>query len=230
NSERVRVLALKKAEDSDELIVRIVELDGRGVPDVRLAFPAPVIAAREVNAQEQPLGNATQGDDAKIVKGQLVTSLGRYQPRTFAVKLAPAAIKSAVPQSAFIPLAYDLAVATRDGERIKAGFDGEGAALPAEMLPSELRFGGIVFRLGPADKANAMVARGQNISVPAGTRRLYVLAASTGDDERVAFRIGERPVDLTIQNWGGFIGQWDDRQWKQTEVHIPPRTPPAGTP
>jgi alpha-mannosidase len=98
------------------------------------------------------------------------------------------------------------------------------------MLPSELRFGGIVFRLGPADKANAMVARGQNISVPVGTRRLYVLAASAGDDERVAFRIGEQPVDLTIQNWGGFIGQWDDRQWKQTEVQIPPRTPPAGTP
>jgi alpha-mannosidase len=98
------------------------------------------------------------------------------------------------------------------------------------MLPSELRFGGIVFRLGPADKANAMVARGQNISVPVGTRRLYVLAASAGDDERVAFRIGEQPVELTIQNWGGFIGQWDDRQWKQTEVQIPPRTPPAGTP
>jgi alpha-mannosidase len=57
-----------------------------------------------------------------------------------------------------------------------------------------------------------------------------VLAASAGDDERVAFRIGEQPVDLTIQNWGGFIGQWDDRQWKQTEVQIPPRTPPAGTP
>ncbi|HEY0727923.1 MAG TPA: glycoside hydrolase family 38 C-terminal domain-containing protein, partial [Pyrinomonadaceae bacterium] len=48
NTNRVRVLALKKAEESDEVIVRIVELDGRAAPDVRISFPAPVIAAREV--------------------------------------------------------------------------------------------------------------------------------------------------------------------------------------
>ena len=43
NNDRVRVLALKKAEETDETIVRIVELDGRGAPDVRISFPAPVI-------------------------------------------------------------------------------------------------------------------------------------------------------------------------------------------
>ena len=41
-----------------------------------------MIAAREVNAQELPVGKAT------IMNGYLVTSLGPYQPRTFAVKLA----------------------------------------------------------------------------------------------------------------------------------------------
>jgi alpha-mannosidase len=82
NNSRVRVLALKKAEDTDEIIVRIVELDGRAAPDVRVRFAAPVIAAREVNGQEWPVGSA------KIVNGQLATSLGRFQPRTFAVKLA----------------------------------------------------------------------------------------------------------------------------------------------
>src|SRR6185436_6455065 len=88
NTDRVRVLALKKAENSDELIVRMVELDGRGVPDVRLEFPAPVIAAREVNAQELPLVDAktvANASDVRIVKGQLMTSLGRFQPRTFAL-------------------------------------------------------------------------------------------------------------------------------------------------
>src|SRR5690349_11148087 len=94
NTDRVRVLALKKAEDSDELIVRMVELDGRGVPDVRLGFPAPVIAAREVNAQELPVADAKTVPEPKIIKGQLVTSLGRFQPRTFALKLAPSAIRS----------------------------------------------------------------------------------------------------------------------------------------
>ena len=224
NNSRVRVLALKKAEESDEVIVRIVELDGRGVPDVRISFPAPVIAAREVNGQEQPLGKAT------IVKGQLLTSLGKFQPRTFAVKLAQPSIKLALPQSQPISLPYDLAVSDRDGERMKFGFDGEGSALPAEMLPRELNLAGVVFSLAPADKANAVVARGQSIAIPAGVRRLYVLAASAGDDQQAGFRVGDQSVDLTIQSWGGVIGQWDNRQWKQTEVQVPPRTPPAGTP
>jgi alpha-mannosidase len=231
NNDRVRVLALKKAEDSDELIVRLVELDGRGVPDVRLGFPGPVIAAREVNAQELPLGEAT------IVKGELVTTLGRFQPRTFALKLAPPAIRSSLPQSQPIALHYDLAGASNDGERLKAGFDGEGNALPAEMLPRELpygdvrelAYGGIMFRLA-SGRVNALVPRGQTIPLPSGVRRLYVLAAAVSGDEKATFRIGNESRGLTIQNWGGFIGQWDNRQWKQTEVKIPPRTPPADIP
>jgi alpha-mannosidase len=135
-----------------------------------------------------------------------------------------------LPQSRPIELPYDLAVANRDGERSKHGFDGEGYALPAEMLPRELPFGGVVFRLAPADKANALVPRGQNISLPAGVRRLYVLAASAADDQNVTFRVGNEAVDLAIQSWTGFIGQWDDRRWKQTEVLVQPRTPPPDIP
>ena len=224
NNSRVRVLALKKAEDTDEVIVRIVELDGRAAPDVRITFAAPVVAAREVNGQELPMRPAS------IVKGQLVTSLGRFQPRTFAVKLAPPAMKVAEPRSHPFPLPYDLAGANRDGERSKHGFDGEGFALPAEMLPREISYAGIVFRLAPADGANAMVARGQTMVLPDGVRRLYVLAASAAGDQDVAFRVGSESAQLKIQSWSGFIGQWDDRQWKQTEVMVPPRTPPPDIP
>jgi alpha-mannosidase len=61
-------------------------------------------------------------------------------------------------------------------------------------------------------------------------RRLYVLAAAVGDDEKATFRSGNESTDLMIQNWGGFIGQWYDRRWKEVEVQIPPRTPPPDTP
>src|SRR5207244_5555276 len=73
---RVRVLALKKAEESDEVIVRLVELDGKPARNVRVSFAAPVTAAREVNGQEMPVGSVT------ITKGELVTDFGPYQPRT----------------------------------------------------------------------------------------------------------------------------------------------------
>lgn len=224
NSDRVRVLALKKAEDNDEVIVRIVELDGKSVPDVRIKFAGAVVSAREVNGQELPVGRAS------VVKGQLVTSLRPFQPRTFAVKLAKPSEGFSLPQSQPLRLTYDLAVANRDGERLRAGFDGEGFALPAEMLPSELQYAGIVFHLAPAKGGNAMVPRGQEISIPAGVRRLYLLAASAAGDQNVSFRVGNETANVTIQSWSGFIGQWDNRQWKQTEVTIQPRTTPPDIP
>jgi len=97
------------------------------------------------------------------------------------------------------------------------------------MLPRELAYGGITFQLA-GGRVNALVSRGQTIALPAGVRRLYVLASAVAGDEKVTFRVGNAAADLTIQNWGGFIGQWDDRQWKQTEVQIPPRTPPPDVP
>ena len=75
-----------------------------------------------------------------------------------------------------------------------------------------------------------MIARGQTMVLPAGVRRLYVLAASAAGDQNVAFGVGSESVTLNIQGWSGFIGQWDDRQWKQTEVVVQPRTPPPDIP
>ena len=225
NNSRVRVLALKRAEeDPDEVIIRIVELDGKDVSNVRLAFPAPVIAAREVNAQELPVGKAT------FEKGELVTRLGRFQPRTFAVKLAKPAVARFLPQTQPITLPYDLAVANRDGERLRAGFDGEGYALPAEMLPPIITYAGAAFFMGPNNKANALVPRGQELPVPRGMTRLYVLAASMGGDQKVTFSVGNVATNVTIQDWSGFIGQWDNRQWKSSAVELKPRTAPPDIP
>jgi alpha-mannosidase len=224
NNNRVRVLALKKAEDTDEMIVRIVELDGRPAANVRISFAGPVESAREVNGQEQPLGRAV------VSNGQLVTSLGRYQPRTFAVTLARPMVKLMATRSEPLPLEYEVSTATSDGEKASQGFDGKGSTLPAEMLPRDLAFDGITFRLGPPDKANAVVAKGQTIALPQRVRRVYLLASAAGEDQKAQFMVGLRPVDLTIQSWGGFVGQWDDRQWKQTEVQVPPRAAPPGTP
>ena len=59
SNSRIRVFALKKAEDSDEIVLRAVELDGRQAANVKFSFAGPVTEAREINAQEQPVGDAT---------------------------------------------------------------------------------------------------------------------------------------------------------------------------
>jgi alpha-mannosidase len=207
---RIRIMALKKAEASDEYVVRLVELDGKPQTDVRVSFAAPVTSAREVNGQEQPLR------DANVVDGALVTSFGAYQPRAFAIKLAAPGATIADVQSAPVTLHYDLATASNDGDATKVGFDGKGDALPAEMLPEQIAFNGVVFHLAPAKTGspNAMVARGQKIELPSGHyNRVYVLAAAANGDQKAAFEAGGKKVELNVQDWGGFIGQWDDRQW-----------------
>jgi alpha-mannosidase len=207
----VRVMALKKAELSDEVILRMVETNGEAQPNVRVSFAAPIASAREVNGQEQPVGPAT------LANGSLETSFTPYQPRTFALKLAPPRAKVSPVESQPMTLSYDLAVSSDDDTKCAQGFDGKGDCMPAEMLPRELRFGGVRFQLAPAktDSPNAVVAKGQTIDLPAGHfNRVYILAASADGDQKAAFKIGSEPVALNIEDWGGFIGQWDTRIWK----------------
>jgi alpha-mannosidase len=212
---RIRVLALKKAEHGDEIIVRLVELEGRPQRDVRISFNASIVSAREVNGQEQPLASTP------VNGGALVTSFSAYQPRTFAVKLAAAPTRVAAVRSAPVTLHYDLAAASNDGTKSDSGFDGKGNALPAEMLPAQITFNDVQFQLAPAKTGspNAVVAKGQTIDLPAGHfNRLYVLAASAEGDQKATFKVADTRVDLDVENWGGFIGQWDDRQWTSKDT------------
>jgi alpha-mannosidase len=86
----IRVLALKKAETSDEIIVRLVEQDGESAPNVKIKFAAPISAAREVNAQEQPFGSATPGS-AKLTGGVLQTSFRAIPAAHVRIAARPAA-------------------------------------------------------------------------------------------------------------------------------------------
>jgi alpha-mannosidase len=212
---RVRVLAVKRAEASNEYVVRVVELDGKPQRDVRLSFAAPVIKAREVNGQEQPLSG-----DATITDGALVASLTPFQVRSWAVTFGSAAAHITAPTSQAVTLSYDLAAATNDSTHSVGGFDAKGAALPAEMLQKTLPYGGVTFTLAAAKTGtpNAVVARGQTLTLPAGRHtRAYILAASANGDRKATFRAGATPVALTIQDWSGYVGQWDNRLWKHVD-------------
>jgi alpha-mannosidase len=207
----VRILALKKAETSDETIVRLVELHGRPADHVEVKFAGPIAEAREVNGQEQPVG------PANVTDGALETSFKPYQPRTFALRLGtpPAELKPV--ESEPVTLAYDLAAASNDDTRSVGGFDKAGDALPAEMLPTDLKVNGVSFKLGEAatGKPDAVVSKGQTIDLPKGDfNRVYILAASADGDQQAVFRAGTHAETVTVEDWGGFIGQWDTRIWK----------------
>jgi len=211
SSPRIRVLAVKQAEASDDIIVRAVALDSTVTTGVRLAFASPVISAQEVDGQERPVGAAT------VVGGAVVTDFGPFQPRTFAIRLTPPKVPVAAPVSHPIILPYDRAVASNDKTSSPEGFDDQGNTLPAELLPSSLDFGGVHFELASAKTGvpNAVVARGQTIALPKEpVTRVYVLAAMADTDRAVTFHVGTTPVNVAVQRWGGYVGSWDNRIWQ----------------
>ncbi|MBN2265610.1 MAG: alpha-mannosidase, partial [Candidatus Aminicenantes bacterium] len=217
---RVRALALKKAELGDEVVVRLVEMSGRPAEGVRVSFAAPLVAAREVNGVEDPVG------PARLEDGALVADFGPFEVRSFAVKMGPAPVQVPKPKFEVVPIDCDVHATTRDGEVPTGGFDLEGRTLPAEMLPARISHGGIEFALGPSDGLNALSAQGQTLALPPGTNgRIYILAASAAGDQKATFRIGDKAVELTVQEWGGYVGQWDNRLWtSRQETVTSPRT------
>ncbi len=228
NNSRIRVFALKKAEADDEIILRMVELDGHPVQDVRVSLAGPILAAREVNAQEQE-----QQEPANLNGGALVTSFTAYQPRTYALRLGPSSTKLDAIHSLPVALKYDLATATNDDTKTpNGGFDGKGNAIAAEMLPDAITYQGVEFKLAAAKTGvpNAVVAKGQAIPLPSGDyNQVYILAAAADGDRTVAFSVGAKTANLHIEDWGGFIGQWDtrifknqdDRNWAISAHHAP---------
>jgi alpha-mannosidase len=236
SSNRVRVLAVKMAERHESIVVRLVEMDGKKQDDVVLSAGEGIAAAEEYNGQEEPL------HPLAFANGKLKLSFTPYQVRTVSLILrkpsealqvrTSAGPRDLTPGALPVALPLDRAIGSGDGFKSDPGFDSQGAAIAAETLPYQIFYEGILFNVPPAGSGlpSALVPNGQELKMPKHTRRVYILAAAEGD-QRATFLLDEKPFDLTVNNWSGYIGVWDTRQWKPREIEQPPFPgAPAGTP
>jgi alpha-mannosidase len=213
-NERIRVLATKKAEDGNEMIVRLVNLDSTPVKDVKIEFAKPAVAVREVNGCEDPVGPAV------LKKGALVADFGGFGLRTFAVKLGEAPVALATPEQLPLPLPCDLRITSKNGEALTAAVGMDGRAWPAELFPKELAVNGIRFNLGAPDAANALACRSQRLPLPAGQWNRLCLLVAAAKDGAAGFTAGGRTPAAKVQGWQGYIGQWDTRLWNGEEPKV----------
>lgn len=211
-SAQFAVRALKLAEESDEIIVRVVETEGRNLSGGTLAFAHPVVSAREVNGAEDPFGPATVRD------GALMFDLGPFQPKTFAVGIGRSDIELSKPSFAPLEMPFDIDVVSHDDDRRDGGMDSAGHTFSGDLLPETLVCEGIPFTMGPSEPgmANAVVCRGQTIDMPVRPRlndynKLYIIAAAADGDTRGTFMVDGTPYEIGVQDYSGFIGQWDNR-------------------
>jgi alpha-mannosidase len=200
------VKAVKVAEDSDEIVVRVHELRGRS-GEVDVVFARPVVSAREVNGAEEAVG------DAAVVDGHLKVALSGYQPRAFAVRLESDAIPDP-PTARSLDLPYNLDGVSLDADRRDGDFDGVGNTLSGDLLPDTLFWNGVPFVFGPVSPGAANVARcqGQEIELPSGDHdRLHILAAATGGPARGVFALGRKDYAVWLQDYAQPIAQWNSR-------------------
>ncbi len=234
----VAVRALKRAEESDEVVVRLHELSGKPVEGVTLRFARPVVSVRELNGAEEPLGaNGTGGafpessHPALALKYGVVTaSFAPFRPRTLAVTLAPAPAAVARPAAASLDLPYDLDGISREEDRRDGNFDGAGRSLAGELLAATVVSGGIPLKTGPSERGrmNVLVPRGQTLALPPGDfDRIYLLAAAVGGDRSAAFAVDGVPSVRRIPDWAEPVGQWNSRLVGGERQEDPAKIAPA---
>jgi alpha-mannosidase len=174
---QIAVKAVKLAEDSDQIVIRLQELLGKPADDLQLHFARPVASVREVNGAEEPLG------DVEVSDGVLTMSFTPYQPRAFAVvfELKKRRMQWNVCQPLQVP--FNLDGISTDDDRTDGDFDGTGNTLSGDLLPDALVYQDIPFVFGPKNSgvSNTVSCRGQMVTLPPGTfNRLYVMATAVG--------------------------------------------------
>jgi alpha-mannosidase len=209
SSTQVMLNAVKLAEDTDEIVVRVRELNGKPADGVRLRLVRPIVAARQVNGVEEMVG------PVEVKDGMIEFSLKPYQPKAFALRLA--AVKSTVsarPEYQPISLPFDLDGISLDADRQDGDFDGSGNTLSGDLLPDTLVVHDVPFLLGSkAPKAlNVVRCAGQTIPLPASSHnRLYAIASAVGGPAVGRFLIGDRQAEVALPDYAMKVGQWNNR-------------------
>jgi alpha-mannosidase len=200
----VAVLALKRAEQGNHLVVRLVENAGQAQRGVRVHFPARLAAAWEIDGLEDRVGTAASEGE------MLVVDFEPFQLRAFAVVLEAPAVTTAPVQSQPVDLPYDTDVVAAPGERDGGGVDLAGQAYSADQWPRTLTVNGSEYRLGDGSTGalNAVRCRGQRIELPVGGwNTVHLLAAAVGGDTEGRFQLGDRMHALTVQDYGAPVAR-----------------------
>ncbi len=202
SDDNVIIRAVKKAENTDEIIVRVNEGANRITRNVKLSLGNGIESAREVYASEEELGEAVVDD------GRLVFDLAPFEVKTFALKLKGGRVSEKAKQTT-VALPFNVDVVTSNANREATIIPTKGVSIPAEILPEEITCGGVTFKIGETTNAmnNALICDGQEIDVDCDT--LSIMAASLVGDGDFIFNVDDEEVVLSIQALEERIGCWD---------------------
>ncbi|MGN1417732.1 MAG: glycoside hydrolase family 38 C-terminal domain-containing protein [Acutalibacteraceae bacterium] len=197
----VIVRAVKKAENSDEVIIRVNEGAGKPAQNVEIAIGNGIISANEVYASEEIITSA------EVQDGKLVFSLAPYEVKSFALTLS-ACQTGAVSAQTSVDLPYNINILSSNGQTDAENIHTINATVPAELYPDEIECCGVKFKTCTSkDQPNAVICAGQKIKVTGN--RFYFVAASLYGDKAYNFGLGNAETGIRVQSINEHIGAWD---------------------
>ena len=212
DTDRVLLRAVKKAERSDEIIVRFNEGSGEDISGVRFTLGGGIESAREVYASEEEIG------PARVEDGKLVFDIKKYGVKSFALTLKSPGVTAPARDTKAIDLRpyYNADAYSGNDNKADGGLTILGECYPSELVPDTILFAGVPYQTGgKADGSlNAVRAAGQTIPLPEGYTALKLLMASVRGDKEADFRIGGRTapgriIALEVADFAENVAAWD---------------------
>ncbi|MEG0546116.1 MAG: glycoside hydrolase family 38 C-terminal domain-containing protein [Oscillospiraceae bacterium] len=194
----VMLKAIKKAENTDEIVVRFYEGENKSHKNVELKLSNNIKSAREIFASEEEIRKA------KVKDGKLIFNIDAFDVKSFALTLEPSKIKKPKFKETQINLPYNTKIATTNSEAGANFIDNTEFSLPFELLPATINAGETTFKM-----ADGMIARGQKIVLPQNTDKVFILASSIGRDKHCSFTVGNIERKGVIHSALERIGGWD---------------------
>ena len=198
----VIVRALKKSEETNEVIIRVNEASGQKADKVEVFLGKGILSAREVYATEEEIG------EASVAGGRLIFDLAPYEVKTFALTLLSCNVSSREEQ-AVVTLPYNIKATSFNSDRSEGSIPTIGVSIPAEIFPKVIDCCGVRFETGSVhDEFNALVCNGQKIRTDG--KKLYFIAASLYGDKAYDFGLGDTArASIKVNAINERIGGWD---------------------
>lgn len=206
NDERVRITALKKAQDSGRIIFRVAECSGNDLSGIEAVFAKPISEAFAVR------GDETEIEKIPVSGEKLCFDIGHNEIRSFALAFDECESKADCGEN--LSLSFNAVGITSDGNRGDSTLV-NGVSLPLEMMPQNLLFGGINYSFA-SDGKNCLVCNGGSIAVPSGFESVHLLLASLEGDRKVKFESAGKITEVLVPDCFEELGHWDLMRAKET--------------
>ncbi len=205
NNDKIRITAVKKAQDSDMLILRVAECSGENMTDIEAVFSKDITEAYEIRGDEVVIGKASVSD------GKLHFDINHNEIKSFALVFDNEKFKS---YEKHLSLNFNAIGITNDQSRNKSTLK-NGISIPRECIPEKLLFDGTEYAFSPEDK-NCLICDGSKIQAPEGFNSVRLLLASLAGDKNVTFESGAKKTQVFVPDCFEALGAWDLMMLKET--------------